>query len=54
MTPDEQSLADNKMRAEIAGLIAETARIQRDMKYRFWVLAAAYVGGLAALFKIFG
>ena len=45
MTLQEQSIADDKMRAEIARLIsetakitAETAEIQQNMKYRFWVL----------------
>jgi len=52
MTLQEQSIADDKMRAEIARLIsetakitAETAEIQQNMKYRFWVLMAACSSG---------
>lgn len=51
MTIEEQFLADEKMRAEISKLIAETAEIQQNMKYRFWVLGAAYVGALAVVLK---
>ena len=53
MTAQEQSIADDKMRAEIARLISETAKIsaataeiQQNMKYRFWVLMAAYVSAM--------
>ena len=58
MTHQEQSIADDKMRAEIARLIsetakisAETAEIQQNMKYRFWVLMAAYVSARCVLFE---
>ncbi len=51
MTDTEQMLADEKMRAEISKLIAETAEIQQNMKYRFWVLGAAYIGALAVVVK---
>ncbi len=51
MTHAEQALADDKMRAKIAKLAAETAEIQQNMKYRFWVLAAAYIGALAVVLK---
>ena len=60
MTLQEQSIADDKMRAEIARLISETAKIsaktaeiQQNMKYRFWVLMAAYVSAMGVLFKFF-
>ncbi len=51
MTNTEQTLADDKMRAEISKLIAETAEIQQNMKYRFWVMGAAYIGALAVVVK---
>lgn len=51
MTHAEQALADEKMRAEIAKLAAETSEINQNMKYRFWVLMAAYVGALAVIVK---
>ena len=54
MTQVEQALADDRMRAEIAKLTAETAQIQQNMKYRFWVMAAAYITAVAAVFQIFG
>ena len=51
MTKQEQILADDLMRGQIAKLVAETAEIQQNMKYRFWVLAAAYVGALGIILK---
>jgi hypothetical protein len=51
MTEQEQMLSDERMRAEISKLIAETAEIQQNMKYRFWVLGAAYIGALAVVVK---
>ncbi|MEM8576712.1 MAG: hypothetical protein AAGF60_02570 [Pseudomonadota bacterium] len=40
-----------KIDAEIAKLIAETAEIQQNMKYRFWVMGAAYIGAMAVLLR---
>lgn len=51
MTQAEQALADEKMRAEIAKLVAETSEINQSMKYRFWVLGAAYIGALGVILK---
>jgi hypothetical protein len=51
MTVKELELQDDKARAEIAKLTAETAEILQNMKYRFWVLAAAYIGALAVVLK---
>lgn len=51
MTAQEQALADDKMRAEIAKLNAETAEIVQNMRYRFWVLGAAYIGALAVIVR---
>lgn len=40
-----------KIDIEIAKLVAETAEIQQSMKYRFWVLGAAYIGALGVILK---
>jgi glucose dehydrogenase len=53
MTLQEQSIADDKMRAEIAKLVAETSEINKNKKYRFWVMMAAYVSAMGILFKFF-
>ena len=53
MTRDEQLLADDKVRAEIAKLNAETAEIVQNMKYRLWALMAVYVSAMGVLFKFF-
>ncbi|MDO5648347.1 hypothetical protein [Paracoccus sp. (in: a-proteobacteria)] len=61
MTTQEQSLADDKMRAEIAKLIAETAKISKETVWHPLAVGAraatALIGagaGLAAvLIKIF-
>ena len=39
------------MGAEIAKISVETADIQQNMKCRFWVLMAAYVGAMGVLPK---
>ncbi len=54
MTSAEQVLADDKARAEIAKLNAETAEIIQNMRYRFWVMGAAYIGALGVILKFFG
>ena len=58
MSPAEQTLHDDKVRAEIVNLNAQTANfhaqtaeIQQNMRYRFWVLAGAYVGALAVVVR---
>ena len=53
MTVQERCIADDKMRAEIAKCVAETSEISQNMKYRFWVLMAAYVSAMGILFKFF-
>lgn len=52
MTKAEQALADDKVRAGIAKLNAETAEIVQNMRYRFWVLGAAYLGALGVFLKL--
>lgn len=54
MTTHNQSLADEKIHAEIAKLMAETTQIQQNMKYRIWVMGAAYLGAMATILNIFG
>ncbi len=56
MTNAEQSLADDKMRAEIAKLIeesgkirAETAKINRE---RFWIPFTVFAGVIVAIVTI--
>ena len=55
MTEKEQELADQKMRAEIANLIAETAKINAEAAkihrerwfYPYTIVIAAVVAGIA-------
>jgi len=53
MTPAEQSLADDKMRAEIATLLAETKQIGVNTFLAPAITAAAVMGATAALVKLF-
>lgn len=54
MTKEEQSIADDRMRAEIAKLVAETSEINRNFKYRFWVMMAVCAGAIGLLLKFAG
>ncbi len=51
MTHEEQRLADDKMRAEIAKLFAETAKITTD---RLWQPIAVIAGILVAVSTVTG
>ena len=53
MTTAEQSLADDKMRAEIAKLLAETKQIGLNTFLAPFLAAAGVMGATAALVKIF-
>lgn len=53
MTNAEQSLADDKMRAEIAKLLAETKHINVTTFLAPFLAAAGVMGGTAAIVKIF-
>ena len=53
MTHAEQSLADDKMRAGIAKLVAETGQIGIDTFLAPFLAAAGVMGTTAALVKIF-
>ena len=49
MTTAEQSLADDKMRAEIAKLIAETSKINAEARWYPLAVATGLVGAIAGL-----
>lgn len=53
MTQHELKLADDKMRAEIAKLLAETRQIGVNTFLAPFLAAAAIMAGTAALVKIF-
>lgn len=53
MTQAEQRLADDKMRAEIAKLLAETKQISLNTFLAPFLAAAGVMGATAALVKIF-
>jgi hypothetical protein len=53
MTAKEQNLVDDKMRAEIAKLLAETKQIGVGTFLAPALAAAALMGGTAAIIKLF-
>ncbi|MEM6307032.1 MAG: hypothetical protein AAF701_03485 [Pseudomonadota bacterium] len=53
MTPQEQNLADDKMRAEIAKMLAETKQINVNTFLAPAIAAAAVIGATAAFMKLF-
>ena len=53
MTSEEQSLSDDKMRAEIAKLIAETAKINGENKFYPLVVGSGATLALIAIVKLF-
>ena len=53
MTHEEQALADDKMRAEIAKLLAETRQIGVNTFLAPALAAAALMGATAAVVKLF-
>lgn len=58
MTAAEQDIADDKMRAEIAKLIAETAKINAEARWYPLAVATGLVTAIVALsaiiFKVVG
>lgn len=48
MTEQEQSLSDDRMRAEIAALIAETSKINTEARWHPSIVVATVVAGVAA------
>ncbi len=53
MTQQEQALADEKMRAEIAKLIAETSKINTENRYYVFIVAAGIATAIVAVGKLF-
>ena len=53
MNTVEQNIADDKMRAEIAKLVAETAKINAEARWYPFVATAAIFGGALAIAKFF-
>lgn len=53
LTQEEQALADDKMRAEIAKLLAETRQIGVSTFLAPALAAAALMGATAAIVKLF-
>ena len=56
MTGKEQSLADDKMRAEIAKLIAESLKLSTETRWHGFIATIApmalFFGSLSALFGV--
>ena len=53
MTHAEQNLADDKARAEIAKLIAETAKINRENQWYPAIVASTATLAIVAIVKLF-
>lgn len=53
MTHTEQSLADDKMRAEIAKLIAETGKISKERDWYVAIVVSAATLAIVAIAKLF-
>ncbi|MEO0496594.1 MAG: hypothetical protein AAF141_04390 [Pseudomonadota bacterium] len=52
MTPQEQALADQKMRAEIAKLIAETSKINKENQWYLAIIASGFTAAMATLLTV--
>ena len=53
MTSQEQTLLDDKMRAEIAKLIAETAKLNAENRWYPLVVGSGATLAIVAIVKIF-
>jgi uncharacterized membrane protein len=53
MTQAEQQLADDKMRAEIAKMIAETGKIRRETDWYVAIVASTMTLAIVAVVKLF-
>ena len=53
MTEQEQNLADAKMCAEIAKLIAETSKINSENRYDLLVIGSGATLAIVAIVKLF-
>ncbi|MEM9715152.1 MAG: hypothetical protein AAF826_01410 [Pseudomonadota bacterium] len=52
-TKEDQRRADNQMRALIADQIAETARIQKQMRWQMPVYMVSFIGAIIAVLMVF-
>ena len=52
MTTEQQTLSDDKMRAEIAKLIAETAKLNSENRYYPLIVGAASATALIAFARL--
>ena len=53
MTDEDQKLSDDKARAEIAKLIAETAKINTENRWYLLVVGSAATLAIVAVVKLF-
>jgi len=53
MTPREQALVDDKVRDEIAKLVAETAKINNENKFYPMIVASSATLAIVAIVKLF-
>ncbi|MGB0967618.1 MAG: hypothetical protein ACPGUX_05500 [Halocynthiibacter sp.] len=53
MTTQEQSLSDDKMRAEIAKLLAETSKINSENRWYPFVVGSGVTLAMVAIAKLF-
>ena len=53
MTEQQQALADDKVRAEIAKLIAETSKINSENRYYPLIVGAAAATAMIAFARLF-
>lgn len=53
MTTEQQALADDKMRAEIAKLMAETSKINSENKYYLLIVGSTVTLAIVAFTKLF-
>lgn len=53
MTNAEQSIADDKTRAEIANLVAETSKIDSENRWYPFVVGSGVTLALVAIAKLF-
>ncbi|MFA8386848.1 MAG: hypothetical protein ACEPO2_14580 [Pelagibaca sp.] len=53
MTQDQQTIADDKVRAEIAKLVAETAKINKENQWYVAIVASTATLAIVAVVKLF-
>jgi hypothetical protein len=53
MTLQEQSVANDRMLAEIARLVAKTSEINQNMNHRYWVRMPAFVSRMGDTQQVF-